>query len=298
MMSNNRPIGSGYGRSRPRPELQLPVPPSPLNIWQAIWEVSTADGSYSERLEKAANFDHRLQKYLDELRESMEVDACVLGQVVEDPIDPHVIGIKESLIPGLATRLVRHEIDREILPLAIVNVNLCMKYRLMHDKCITIHDLEALRSSEELKPLLKLDYPWPERGCMATSLSFNNKVQGVLVVSCLAPRTWEPQDCTELQEAALELSAMMILESDRWVGEEAVLNSRLNEAELADKLTSEHLVVLHAVERGLSNKEIAKEAGLSSRRVKYRIDQMLAWTGSENRTALARFARRQRLLEQ
>jgi DNA-binding CsgD family transcriptional regulator len=262
-------------------------------------------GGLQKEVEKAISEGQLLQKYSDELRSELQVDSCVISQIIHDPTDPHVLGIKESLTPGLglATRLIRHEIDQEMLNLMQIHPDLVQQLNLTYDVSITIHDIEELRQNPNLAQLWKLSYPFPERAYLTAPLIYENNIQGLVICSQLAPRRWDTEDCAVIKDISADISVVLQMYAKQNGNLVAPLREKVSSpilqhgsATISPKLSEEHLQIIKLIDRGLTNKEIRKQTDISYRMVRHRISEMMQWTCSDTRTALAHWARRQGIL--
>jgi GAF domain len=262
-------------------------------------------GGLQKEVEKAISEGQLLQKYSDELRSELQVDSCVISQIIHDPTDPHVLGIKESLTPGLglATRLIRHEIDQEMLNLMQIHPDLVQQLNLTYDVSITIHDIEELRQNPNLAQLWKLSYPFPERAYLTAPLIYENNIQGLVICSQLAPRRWDTEDCAVIKDISADISVVLQMYAKQNGNLVAPLREKVSSpilqhgsVTISSKLSEEHLQIIKLIDRGLTNKEIRKQTDISYRMVRHRISEMMQWTCSDTRTALAYWARRQGIL--
>ena len=71
---------------------------------------------------------------------------------------------------------------------------------------------------------------------------------------------------------------------------------RKDEPRLADVLTERELMILPLVARGLKNREIGQQLGITERTVGTHIGNMIRKAGVENRVQLTRMAARQGLI--
>jgi DNA-binding CsgD family transcriptional regulator len=277
-------------------------PQPALEYFRHLIEYSELSG-LQEKIEKAAAEGQLLQKYSDELRSELQVDSCVISQIIHDPTDPHVLGIKESLTPGLGlgTRLIRHEIDQEMLNLLQMHPDLAQQLNLTHEVSVTIHDIEELRQNPKLAQLWKLSYPFPERAFITAPLIYENNIQGLVICSQLAPRRWDTEDCTVIKDISADISVALQmyvkLSSDLATSSAEEVSSGIHQdgfaSVLPPKLSEQHLHILKLIDKGLTNKEIRKETDISYRMVRHRVGEMMQWTSSDTRTALAHWARKQ-----
>jgi GAF domain len=262
-------------------------------------------GGLQKEVEKAISEGQLLQKYSDELRSELQVDSCVISQIIHDPTDPHVLGIKESLTPGLGldTRLIRHEIDQEMLNLMQIHPDLVQQLNLTYDVSITIHDIEELRQNPSLAQLWKLSYPFPERAYLTAPLIYENNIHGLVICSQLAPRRWDTEDCAVIKDISADISIVLQMYSKQNGNLVAPLREEVSSpileysfSTIPPKLSEEHLRIIKLIDMGLTNKQIRKQTDISYRMVRHRISEMMQWTCSDTRTALAHWARTQGIL--
>lgn len=271
-----------------------------LKVLRSALEDHHTMADFKEHLEKGLVVDRLIQKYADELRAELVVDSVVVGVLVREE-NPHILGIKESLAPGLGlgTRLVRHKINLELAKVCRSKGELCLQLGLFYDVSFTISDRDALRANPEFAQFCKLDVLYPERAYLTAPLIYNDDFQGLVVCSQLDPRQWDAVDCGIIKVVAGDISHALksFTEKGGTIGPGTTFVEAIP-LELPQEFTDEHRLILNYVERGLVNKQIVKASGMTYSRVRYRIDQMMEWSNSATRGELVYWARRVRIMNQ
>jgi DNA-binding NarL/FixJ family response regulator len=264
----------------------------PTNIWKSNINSEISTPEFREKIEKASKLEGIIQRMLEELRFEIGVDACVVAKLMNDPNDIHLTGFAESIEPslGLGTRLIRQEIDNELLVFLRDNPTVVSELELHKHMCITIGDIQKISEVTGLAGLEKIGKSFPERSYASVSLTDNENILGVLVCSGMDPRSWQQEECEIIEEYATKISGVMLLVDS--LNKEESESKKADEFEsMTEQMTEEHLRVLDGIQRGLLNKEIAKEIGLSYRRVTHRVEQLFKISQTNTRTALTRWAR-------
>lgn len=239
-----------------------------------------------------------LQKYVDELRNELGVDTCVLGRLIMDePAGSYVKIINESLTPGLSTRMVRHEIDHSFLKLVLMGPKAVPELDLIHRSSITIHDVEKLRLDPLVSRFSKLEMPFPERAIMAGPVIYRGDMRGVLVCSQLEPRQWDEWDRQILEELTQDIGVCMeLLDGDAAVEPFLSWSGTSYYKAPPTALTFLQREVLLCFEKGLKNKNIAVELAIPYGEVRHCVLDMLRRSGCAEADSLTRWARLSKLL--
>jgi DNA-binding NarL/FixJ family response regulator len=270
----------------------------PMSVWKSNVHFGISTPEFREKIEKASKSQGIIQRMLEELRFEIGVDACVASKLVDEPNDPHLTGFAESIEPSseLGTRLIRQEIDYELLVFLRDNPIVVSELELYKHMCITIGDIQKISEMTGLAGLKKIWKSFPERSYASVSLTDDENILGVLVCSGMKPRSWQQEECEIIEEYATKISGVMLLVDS--LNKEESENEKEDDFEsVTEQISEEHLRVLDGIQRGLLNKEIAKEMGLPYRRVTHRVEQLFRISQTNTRTALTRWARICQVLE-
>jgi hypothetical protein len=237
-----------------------------------------------------------LQGCADELRMELKVDACVIGKIVGEVNDQHVIILKESISDGMNTRKGRYEIDQGILQLIQMGASFTSELDLIHENCVTVHDIEEVKKHPFASRFTAANYEFPERALISTPIVYEKLLKGTVVCSSALPRRWGALDREIIGEVTEDIAIILELTESPGTYFDKARASKIFSPTLPlslDALSSENRAILNCLTENTTNREIAVQTGIPYSSVRRNVHNLLKWVGVGSKRGLEDWAKKE-----
>jgi DNA-binding CsgD family transcriptional regulator len=237
-----------------------------------------------------------LQGCADELRMELEVDACVIGKIVGEINDQYVVILKESISEGMNTRKGRYEIDQGILQLIQMGASFTSDLDLIHENCVTVHDIEEVRRHPFARMFTTASYDFPERALISTPIVYEKLLKGTVVCSSALPRRWGALDREIIREVTEDIAIILELTESLGTAFDKARVSKIFSPTLPlslDSLSPENRAILNCLTENITNREIAVQTGIPYSSVRRSVHNLLKWVGVGSKKGLEDWAKKE-----